>query len=203
MAMAVKAMLVAVRTMLVSGSITRGRVVRLSRIRILPTVTALILTFAVLFGGLQIYRTYEIVQPLESQLAKIPAVQSVQVAAGAQSPTVTIALAKVPDLQTTYTQIESEVANSLGGSMNIVLKDHRTPALATAYEAMQPILREGMAHGDYVAMVSQLERAATKKHMICLVTMNSQDIFIQLSQKSNYLYRIVPYTIKASGVNGQ
>ncbi len=177
--------------------------VRLSRIRILPTVTALILTFAVLFGGLQIYRTYEVVQPLESQLAKIPAVQSVQVATGAQSPTVVIALAKVPDLQTTYTQIETEVSNSLGGPMNINLKDRRTPALASAYEAMQPILRQGIAHGDYVTMISQLEHAAAGKQMTCVVTMNSQDIFIQLAQKSNYLYGIVPYTIMASGVNGQ
>lgn|GEM_PF-3980231 len=184
------------------GQITKGGEVQLSRIRILPAITALILTFAVLFGGLQVYRTYEVVQPLESQLAKIPAVQSVHVATGAQTPTITITLGKVPDLQNTYTLIESEVTSILGGPMNIVLKDHRTPALAAAYESMQQILFQGIAHGSYVTMISQLEQAAAKAHITCRVSMNNQDIFIQMAQKGAYLYGIVPYTIKASGVNG-
>ncbi|PWI57081.1 hypothetical protein [Sulfoacidibacillus thermotolerans] len=175
----------------------------MSRIRILPALAALLLTLIVLFGGLQVYRTYEIIQPLESQLAQIPQVRDVQVNATAQTPSVTITLGPVQDLQATYTQIQTEVENSLGGPINIVLKDHPTPSLTSAFEVLQPILYQGIAQGMYVSMVHELESSAKQQHVNCTVTMNSQDIFIQLTKDNGYLYSIVPYATRGLGGNGQ
>ncbi len=174
----------------------------MSRIRILPALAALLLTFIVLFGGLQVYRTYDIIQPLKTNLSHIPQVQDVQVNATSQTPFVTVALGPVQDLQATYAQIQSEVAASLGGSINIILKDHPSPSLTTAFENFQPILYQGIAQGTYVTMIHQLETSAKEQHITCYVTMNSQDIFIQLTQNKSYFYSIVPYTNRALGGNG-
>ncbi|MCI0184263.1 hypothetical protein MM817_02558 [Acidibacillus sp. S0AB] len=169
----------------------------------LPALAALLLTLIVLFGGLQVYRTYDVIQPLEDHLSHIPEVHDVQVNETSQTPSVTVSLGPVQDLQTTYMQIQSDVASSLGGPINIILKDHPSKVLTNVFENIQPILNQGIAQGMYVSMIKELDASAKEQHVQCTVTMNSQDIFIQLTQNKNYLYSIVPYTNKALGGDGQ
>ncbi|MCY0870033.1 MAG: hypothetical protein OWT27_05525, partial [Firmicutes bacterium] len=80
----------------------------MSRIRIFPAVSALILTFAILFGGFEVYRSYAVAQPLQTQLLRIPHVLSANVSMESSS-AVTVALGPVPDLQATYKAIERTV----------------------------------------------------------------------------------------------
>lgn len=171
----------------------------MSRIRIVPALSALILTFAVLFGGLQVYRTYGVVNPLVVHLTKISAVQDASISMTGTTPTVTIALGPVADLQTTYMEIQNQIQSTLGQPVTVTLKDRRTQALRTLYESLQPILRQGIAHGTYVAMVSQLQKAAAAKGVKAVVTMNLQDIFVQLQTKTGYLYDIIQFPVKAIG----
>ncbi len=173
----------------------------MSRIRLLPTISGLILTFILLFGGYQVYRNMEVVQPLQTELKQIHAVTSARVVTIAQNPTVIVNLGKISDLQSTYSQIQNVIANSMGGAVPIVISDKRSAALKDSYEAMQPILFQGIAHGNYVSMINEFEKACQARHIKCKVSMNSQDIFVQLVQKNAYLYDIVPYSIKSAGVN--
>ena len=173
----------------------------MSRIRLLPAISGLILTFLLLFGGYQMYRSIEIVQPLQSQLKQIHAVNSAQVVTIAQSPAVVVTLGKVTDLQTTYTQIQAVVLSDLGNSVPITINDRRDAALTATYEAVKPIIYQGIAHGNYVSMINSFESACRSRGVDCKISMNSQDIFVQMMQKNAYLYAIVPYSIKSSGVN--
>ena len=168
----------------------------MSRIRILPTLSALILTFAILFGGYQVYRNYDVVQPLEKQLLHIHAVEAAHIIMTGQTPTVYIRLGYVPDLQTTYLNIQNDVSANIDGPVNIELKDRRNALLLSVYQTVQPILSQGIALGYYLNMISQIQAACAKQHIESKVTMNTQDIFIQLRAGSAYLYDIVPYTIK-------
>ncbi len=172
----------------------------MSRIRLLPTISGLILTFLLLFGGYQVYRNMEVVQPLQTQLMQIHSVTGAKVVTVAQNPTVVVSLGKISDLQTTYLMIQNVILNSMGSAVPIVINDKRSTALKNSYEAMQPIIFQGIAHGDYVSMINQFEKACQLRHIECKVSMNSQDIFVQLMQKNAYLYDIVPYSIKSSGV---
>lgn len=174
-----------------------------SRIRILPTISALVLTFAILFGGFQVYKNYELVRPLEAQLRQIAAVESVHVQTTGQSPAVYLKLGSVPDLQTTYSTIASDVTATLGTPVAIYLQDHSTPYLRNLYEAMQPTLRQDIAQSDYTGMILDLDSMAKKASVACRITMNAQDIFVQLTKGHAYLYDIVPYATKSSGVSVQ
>lgn len=175
----------------------------MSRIRVVPTISALILTFAVLFGGYQVYKNYELVKPLESQLLAIHAVQSAHVLTTGQNPEVVVKLGKVSDLQATYRSIYADVTATLGTPVGIELQDHRTPALSQLYETMGQILYQGIARGDYMTMTESMQSFAAKAHVTCRITMNGQDIFVQLSKGNAYLYDIVPYAGKLTGVNAQ
>jgi hypothetical protein len=172
----------------------------MSRIRLLPTIGGLILTFIVLFGGYQIYRNFEVVQPLQVQLKQIHAVISARVVTVAQNPTVVVKLGEVSNLQTTYTQIQNVIVNNLGNLIPISIIDKRSAALKTAYEQMQPILFQGIAHGNYVSMISSFQKACQLHHIQCKLSMNNQYIFVQVTQQNSYLYDVVPYSIKSSGV---
>lgn len=174
-----------------------------SRIRILPTISALILTFAVLFGGFQVYKNYELVRPLVTELRHIPAVESVQVQTTGQSPAVYLKLGPVPDLQTSYATISSDVTTTLGTPVAIYLQDKSTPFLRNLYEGMQPTLREDIAKSDYTQMIASMQGMATRAGVSCRITMNAQDIFVQLTKGDAYLYDIVPYATKSAGVSGQ
>ncbi|KUO96834.1 hypothetical protein [Ferroacidibacillus organovorans] len=174
----------------------------MSRIRIVPTVSALILTFALLFGGFQIYRTYDLVQPLKSQLTHIASVQSASIDLTGSAPVIVIKLGLVSDLQTTYDQLQSIVSSSIGTPYQIVLKDHRTATLYRDYETLQPILYQGLAHGMYTTMIANLQASAAKLHVQARITMNASDVFLQFQQGSSYLYAIVPYSTKFSGASG-
>jgi len=175
----------------------------MSRIRILPTVSALILTFAVLFGGYQVYKNYELIKPLQEQLSGIHQVLSARIVAGADVPTVVIQLGPVADLQQTYGAIENDVTNALGSPVAIVLKDRRTPKLAGLFEGMGLTGYQGIAQGDYLGMSRQMTALAHKAGASSRVTMNGQDIFVTLTQGSAYLYAIVPYAGKSVGVTDQ
>lgn len=171
-----------------------------SRIRILPTITAFILTFAVLFGGLQLYRTYALIRPLELSLRQVPYVQSIAVSTLGTSPQVNVTLGEVRDLQTTYDEIQSRITGMLGGPATIFLTDRRTPQLNSLYENLSPIIYQGMAHGDYQTMIASFTKAARQHGATARVTMNVNDVFVQLEKGSAYLYDVI--SIKAVGVSG-
>ncbi len=181
--------------------IPRGGGLVLSRIRILPTVTALILTFAVLFGGFQFYRTYALIRPLELSLQQVPFVQSATVVTSGASPQVDVSLGRVKDLQTTYDQIERRMTAVLGGPATVALTDRRTPQLTSVYESLAPILYQGMAHGDYETMIANFTKAARARGVAARVTMNVNDVFVQLETSAGYLYDVI--STKAVGVSGQ
>lgn len=175
----------------------------MSRIRILPTVSALILTFTVLFGGFQMYKNYELIRPLQAQLYKIQSVQSVHITTSGQMPTVNLQLGRVADLQTTYNIIVNAVTSTMGSPASIALKDHSSLFLRSTYETLKPTLFEGLAKGNYTSMIHSMESSSAKAGIACRVTMDTQYVYVQMSKGGFFLYAIVPYTIKTAGVSVQ
>ncbi len=173
------------------------------RIRVVPAMIALILTIAVLFGGLQVYRHYELTQPLQQQLRALPSVTSVSVNLSAAVPVVSVRLAPNADLENTFTRMESIVSNALGTQVTISLNDHRSPALRNDYSTIfRPIVFTGIAHGDFVSMFAAFKKAASANGLHGKITMNSRDLFIELTQGTSYLYDVVPFSIRSAGVTG-
>jgi hypothetical protein len=172
----------------------------LTRIRLVPVILIALISFAVLSGGWWAYRQYNVVNPLKDSLGQISGVQNVQVETGNPA-VITIKLGRVSDLQSTYLTISKAVRSILGDpqSVTVTIEDNRTQDLNSAYEALVPILQEGVAHGSFTEMITKAEQMAQQLHMDARITMDEHNIYIQLEQGSHYLYQVMSYTLLRQG----
>lgn len=167
----------------------------MSRLRLVPILVILFITLAVLFGGWQAYRHYNLALPLQTTLEKIQGVQSANVSSGGKN-IIVIKLGKVDDLQSTYDRISNTVTSASASNVNIQIQDNHTPALTSEYEKLQPILFEGLAKGSYTQMIQHVEAAGEKAGFDTRVTMDDKHVYIQLEKNGHYLYKIQPYTMQ-------
>jgi hypothetical protein len=174
----------------------------MSRIRIVPTIVALLVSLAILFGGWVGYRNFGLVQPVEQELLKIPNVKQADVAVSTQNRVVKIKLSDVKDLQTTYHSIRNVVIQSLGSGTQIQVIDNRSADLTDFYQSLQPILFEGLHKGNYSEMIQTIANLSKQKDVQARVTMDTNNVYIQLTKDGKNLFDIVPYSNQQQqGVN--
>jgi hypothetical protein len=164
----------------------------MSRVRLVPIVFIAIISLAVLFGGWQAYQHYGLVSPIQTTLKQLKYVDGVKVDTG--SPTVvTIQLnSNVKDLQYDYDVIVQDVQNEVGGTYAIKLLDRKNEDLTTLYESIQPVIGEGLVHGNYTEMMAAVDALAAKAGVDYRFTMDQHNVFVQLKKGNNFLYDVVP-----------
>jgi hypothetical protein len=174
----------------------------MSRIRIVPTIVAMLVTLVLLFGGWIAYRNFGLVHPVEQELMSISNVEQVNVTVSTQNRVVKIKLSQVKDLQTTFHSIRNVVTQSLGNDTQIEVLDNRNEDLTELYQSLQPILFEGLHKGTYSEMIQAITNRSKQAGVNARVTMDMNNLYIQLSKDQNYLYDIVPYSnSQKQGVN--
>jgi hypothetical protein len=165
----------------------------LSRIRVLPTLVIAVTALIVFFGGWIMYRNYGLIRPLERDLSNMTPVQHVDVVVNNHTKEIRVTLKRVSDLMTAYQSVREKVANSLGADVNLVILDNRSKELSDFYQNDQPLIFESIAKGNYTSMIDALKRHAEKAGITARVTMDKNNIYIQLEKGANYLYEVVPY----------
>jgi len=163
----------------------------MTRIRFVPILVTAIVTLLVLFGGWEYYQKFNVVDPLTQQLNKIHGVKSSNVVAGTPN-VVSVTLGNVPDLQTTYKNIEQMAQTSLHGSLQIRISGTPDARLKQEYEDIMPTVMQGMANGNYSEMIQGVTKMTQQAGITSHVTMDSQDIFLQMSDGSKNLYSVIP-----------
>lgn len=172
----------------------------MSRIRFVPVLVFLLATVVVLFGGWIAYRDYGLVRPLKQQLAATQNVQTVETVnlSGPQRE-IEVSMKKVPDLQTAYRSIKSAVSSKLKTDIAIKIKDQRTPELEAAFQSYQPLIYSGIAQGNYMDMIEKFQTHARKDGFTkANVTMDRENLYIQLEKGDNFLYEVIPYRSDSS-----
>ncbi len=173
------------------------------RIRIIPAMIALILTFGVLLGGTYVYRNYDnysLSQPLSQQVKAIPSVNSVSVDFSTSTPVVTVDLKANADLQTVYGKISNVITRLLSTPVSLIINDHASQSLRHTYDSLiRPIIFTGIAAGDFVSMFRSFHQEVVLSHIQGTITMNGQNIFVSLSQGNKYLYDVIPFTLHNAG----
>jgi hypothetical protein len=173
----------------------------LSRIRLGPMLLILIVSLAIFFAGWQVYKRYNLVDPLKANLSTVSGVQNVDVVVG--NPTVIhVKLGEVGDLQTTYKAVSDTVTSSANTGSTIVIEDNKDKALQQTYESLWPIIGEGVHKGNYQEMISSFEKAAAAKGVQAKVTMDIRNIYVQLEQGNHYLYDVSQYNTLQQGQGG-
>ncbi|QSO53485.1 hypothetical protein JZ785_06425 [Alicyclobacillus curvatus] len=173
----------------------------MSRIRLVPMLLILIVSLAVFFAGWQVYKRYNLVDPLKTDLQTVSGVQNVDVIVG--NPTVIrVKLGAVEDLQTTYDSIAEAVTGSVNAGSSIVILDNKDKALQQTYENLNPVILEGVHKGNYQEMITSFEKAAAAQGIKAKITMDAHNIYVQLQQGSHYLYDVWQYNTLQQGQGG-
>lgn len=175
----------------------------MSRVRLVPIFLVAIVVLCVLFGGWQAYQHFNLLNPLKKNLQQVSGVQTVAILTG--SPDVVqvhlgpFSKLENGDLQQTYQDIASQIETRLGSGVSVQLTDHHDALLTDTFESFQPYLRQGLAKQNYLQMISQLSQMAQRKHVNARITMDGQNVYIQLAKGSHYLYQVIPYGTHQGG----
>ncbi len=174
----------------------------------LPVVLgALLLVLAALFGLQAVYAQQTMAAPLTARLEGVSGVQGTpkleEIATGL---VVDVQLGLVPDLETTYGQLESALlATPQGKAISLKVEDHRSPQLVADLRQLDFVLAQGRATGQYVVMQQQFNqesRAMGLERATVSVSPSNSRLFVTLVQGKNYLYAIMPLTLPTSSGGG-
>lgn len=183
----------------------RGRV-SLSRVRLVPIFIVAIFVLSVLFGGWQAYQHFNLLNPLKRNLQQVAGVQTVNISTGSPD-VVQVQLGpfdklKNGDLQQTYHDISKQIENRLGADVSLRISDSHEGTLTQTFESsFEFYIQEGIAKQTYTQMVSQVHALAKKEGINARMTMDSQDIYVQLAKGKSYLYRVIPYGNRQGGAS--
>ncbi|WP_062305602.1 hypothetical protein [Alicyclobacillus sendaiensis] len=170
----------------------------MSRIRVVPIFVTALLMLALLIGGWQAYQHYNLLNPLKRSLQSVAGVERVDITTG--SPDVVVVqlgpfqALKEGDLQMTYDAISDEIEQKLGTNVSVRLGDAHEGPLTQLFESVFELyIQQGIAKEDYTQMASEVARLAKSYHLAYRLTMDNNDIYLQLQKGPYYLYRVIPY----------
>lgn len=176
----------------------------MSRVRLVPIFLVAIVVLAILFGGWQAYQHFNLLNPLKRNLQQVSGVQTVNILTGSPD-VVQVQLGpfnklEKGDLQETYRDISDQIGTRLGTGVTLRLADDHGGSLTQMFEVkFEPILLEGIAKDNYTEMIGKVQQLAKTSGVHSRITMDGQDIYIQLAKGNNYLYRVMPYTTHQGG----
>jgi hypothetical protein len=161
---------------------------------------------AVLWGGQLVYNSQAVQAPLRTAYRDIPAVRDVQMLTASDGTVVVrVRLGLVSNLLETYRSIEARTAHVLGSRrFRVVPLDRRNAALTQDFYAVNDILQQGIATGQFVPMAAQFT-AATRKLGLqrSSVVVGSRYLYVTLvKDSSTYLYQLVPRHVASAAAAG-
>lgn len=170
----------------------------MSRIRFVPVLLIFGVTLTVLFGGWIVYRDYGLVRPLKQELTNSKQVETVAVNLRGSNRQIAVTLKQVPDLQSAYREIRTTVKEAMHTDLQIQIHDQRTPELERLFQSYQPVIFSGIDRGDYTNMIDTIAQRAGKDGIHAIITMDRDNLYIQLEKGNHYLYEVIPYRDKPS-----
>jgi len=167
---------------------------RVTRNRIIVASLTALLVFLALWEGNIWIQERTVMQPLERSLKSLSGVTDVTCQESSSQVTVSVRLASVPDLFSTYSDIEKTVKRFLGKkSFVIQLQDHRTPALEEAYYNIHFDVQEAIATGGFARMADAVSKKVKAMGLDRYrIFVGPMSVYVQLHQGGDYLYEIVP-----------
>lgn len=145
-------------------------------------------TLAVLWGGGAFYDRYYVHDPLQEALLQVDGVVAVEIA----EDQVEVKLAHISDLSETFTQLR-KVMDDSSYQGRIVIKDNPAPKLEAAWDKIHLAIYEAASRANFQSMAATVDRvAAVERIASYAVKVDNDNIYVQLSDGSHYLYRIIP-----------
>ncbi len=163
----------------------------MNQIKLTTVICALLITLCALFGGYYLYDKYYVGNGLREQISQVVTAEEINIEKQDNLPTVSIRSSKIESLQNAYQETAKVVYQRFGPECNIVFLDERTENLSLLYEECSFIIQEGIATGEFQDMRTKVLSLADEKGVLCHLTMDSSNIYLELRDEQGYLYEVV------------
>lgn len=148
-----------------------------------------ILVFGLLLGGQILYKNNWVNGQLAQNSRQISGVISAQMTADNGHEVLEVTTNHVQNLAEVGQQLET-----LAGQHPIRLKDQRTLELEKLLAKMEFPLQEGIARGNFTQMEETLQQQASQAGVTLELSMDSEEIFLNLTQGQAQLLEVVERT---------
>ncbi len=138
------------------------------------------------------YRVFRIERPLKKCLSENPDVLRADIESIEDTITIDVSLGYVDDLSLAYKKIEDSVQNIVGQrAYEVVIRDDSDETLEKAYDLIHFYVEEARLRGNFGDMANQSSLVLKNMGIEDFnLTVNDNNIYIQLRLKEKYLYRI-------------
>lgn len=145
-------------------------------------------TLAALWFGQVLYERYYVHAPLQEALLQVDGVVAVEIT----QDQVEVKLAQISDLSETFTQIR-KVTEASPYQGRIIIKDNPDPRLEATWDKMHLAIYEAASRANFQTMAATVARVAGVGGIDSYAAAVDNDyIYVQLSDGSHYLYRVIP-----------
>lgn len=164
---------------------------RLQPRRVAVMFLSMIVVVGVLYGLQRWVYVSQTRNPLSEALKHSPVVQKVTLNLAASTPTVTATLKNVPDLMTTYHELQETLRGYVLNAQLEVL-GHPDAKLHSAYESLSFPIEQGLATGHFVQMQSAVMNDTRRLGVQAKVYIDAQNVYLALYDTSHAAYYIYP-----------
>lgn len=155
--------------------------------RVAVLALALALTLGALFGAQHWLFLTQTKAPLQTEIRRLHGVTAVTLNLTASSPSVTVRLGNVSNLQSTYQTISQKI-HSLAPGATLKVQGTSDAALANAAQVLSFAIEQGIATGQFVQMRKDVLSEAAKLHITAKVYVDSKYVYVALYDHSRSAY---------------
>ncbi|MEF3301751.1 hypothetical protein [Paenibacillus sp. GYB003] len=172
------------------------------KLRLLPIVTSVIVSSAVLFGGWFLYDSLAMENPLSRIVQEQAGVDHSQISIGSSK--VTIEITPKPDasLREIYKSITEQGGSIIGNrEVELVVKDTSTPELDRWWSDALFDVAEAMESKRYAAIPMALEaKKAAFPGLQVTTEMDERYVYVHMTDGTNHKFKLLPRTSPKMGV---
>lgn len=166
---------------------------KMAGIKVHLVIIFLLLTLVILVVGNMLYQKYYLTEPLFKLYQKTKVVQDYHVDGQGRVKKVLVEMKKTNNLQKSYNELLAGTAQVLGNSeITLELKDRRNDKLEKIYYDSQLIIYEALLKGNFTNMAEAIKKQAKAAGAEAQISIDKNNIYLQLVQGDNYLYEIIP-----------
>ena len=153
---------------------------------------ALLITLGAAVAVYTLYNRYFVERPFKEEISRLPGVQGVVLARDEHKVTVTVSMGDMEDFAPTYRGIEQLAEQRFGKEgYSIKIKDRRNEELQEFYGELQLYLYEGIANNSFLWLDKEIGRLAGQRGLGYKVSVDEENLYLQLHDKRNYLYEVI------------
>ncbi len=158
--------------------------------KILFTAVIALVTLTLLWQGRTLWSHFALLKPVEQSLAGINGIKEFhwEKNSPASPAKLNITIEQADNLAITYTAVTGILDRTLGADgWQIVIRDHRSPALEQRYWSLQYPIQESIFTGNFTLMATRVQAGARGA-----VYVDNRNIYLQLSRDGAELYAVIP-----------